>query len=120
MSDERNGEFRPLEAKIFFMLEARRERMGYTHKRNFYAWALEKDPQSAYRQYYRLLHTAKGTASPAERAYLSIEDASKLARALQIDLSQLVRDAEEDLGLNKKPFPIPSLPQLSKTKQKAS
>jgi hypothetical protein len=110
---------RPLETEIFLMIENRRERLGYDHVTNFYSWALSKDPESAYRQYYRLKKTAEGEAPATERANLSIEDASNLARALQMDLSDMIRKAEQKLGLDEKPFPVPSKPSLSKGKKTA-
>jgi hypothetical protein len=108
---------RPFEAKLFFLLEQRRERMGFTNVTNFYAWALDYDePNSAYQFYRRLRLTAEGTALPESKGYLTIEDASKIARALQMDLSKLIRDVEEALQIDSKPFPIPDLSRLQKKK----
>jgi len=115
------NEWRPFEAEFFFFIEKRRERLGYTHITNFYAWALGQDDDTAYRKYKRLEKTATREAkTTSDRATLSMEDAAKLARAVQMDLSDIIKKIEEKIGLPSKPFPTPDLSRLSKGKKTAN
>ena len=97
--------FRPFEAEIFSLLEKRRERMDI-HPVTLYTQALNKEPEAAYRHHKRLRDTHSGAAdTTSKRSTLTLEDAVRIARYLQIDLSDIVRHAEENLGYSAKAFP---------------
>lgn len=96
---------RPFEAEIFKLLENRRERLCI-HPTTLYMQALGKTETAAYRHHKRLRDTHSGLpVSPANTSTLTLEDASRLARYMQIDLSDIVRQAEQNMGYPSRQFP---------------